>query len=670
MRNRDGKGMKYASPKGSPNRLDVHPRNVRYMPDPTVELWVTEGIKKADALTSRGLCALAITGVFNWRSQHGTLGEWEDVQLRGRRVVVCFDADTRLNRNVARAMARFGRWLRSRGATVEYLVVPSHVGDSLVKGVDDFLAAGGSVDQLRAAMKATPPDLDSINDAFTDSRMAETIADDVLAGHFIWLAGLGWLSWDGRVWASCSEATVGEALRQYVLERFAEESQKLAAGHGDKDTVKGWLAMQSVGRQRSALSLARGIIERQVAELDRHPDLLNTPSGVVDLRTAELLDHDPELLMTKIAGAEYRPGAIHPDWAKALEAVPADVRNWLQLRLGQAITGHMTPDDVLLVFQGGGENGKSTMVEATARAAGGYYLLASHRLLTASLDQHPTELMDLQGVRYVVAEETPEARRLSVVRLKQTVGTPQITARRIAKDPVTFDATHSMFLSTNYRPQVGETDHGTWRRLLLVRFPYTFRKPHESLTGPDDRRGDPGLRQRVKDDPAVSAAVLAWMVEGARRWYEHADRGELPEPPARVVADTRAWRSESDQVLAYVTDRLRFDPQRHVAATDLRLDFNGWLADRGHREWSDRTLASRLEGHDELTRCGVAKKRLRCCPQTAGGLSRPERMFLSDQLPSQYTAYIGLRFAAATELDVDQKEPAFDDGGVQATSSA
>jgi putative DNA primase/helicase len=231
------------------------------------------------------------------------------------------------------------------------------------------------------------------------------------------------------------------------------------------------------------------------------------------------------------------------------------------------------------------------MVEATARAAGEYYLLASHRLLTASPDQHPTELMDLQGVRYVVAEETPEARRLSVVRLKQTVGTPQITARRIAKDSVTFDATHSLFVSTNYRPVVEESDHGTWRRLLLVRFPYTFRKPHEPLTGPDDRRGDPGLRQRVKDDPAVSAAVLAWMVEGARRWYEHADRGELPAPPATVLADTRAWRGESDQVLAYITERLRIDATRHVAGIDLLCDINGWLAERGHREWTPRTLS-------------------------------------------------------------------------------
>ena len=48
VRNRDGKPMKYALPKGSPNRLDVHPRNVRYMADPTVELWVKRALERCD----------------------------------------------------------------------------------------------------------------------------------------------------------------------------------------------------------------------------------------------------------------------------------------------------------------------------------------------------------------------------------------------------------------------------------------------------------------------------------------------------------------------------------------------------------------------------------------------------------------------------------------------
>jgi hypothetical protein len=42
----------------------------------------TEVLKKADSLTSRGLCIVALTGVFNWRAHLGTLGDWEDVPSR------------------------------------------------------------------------------------------------------------------------------------------------------------------------------------------------------------------------------------------------------------------------------------------------------------------------------------------------------------------------------------------------------------------------------------------------------------------------------------------------------------------------------------------------------------------------------------------------------------
>ena len=39
-----------------------------------------------DALTTAGACAVMLSGVFNWRSTHGTLGDWEDIPLRGRKV--------------------------------------------------------------------------------------------------------------------------------------------------------------------------------------------------------------------------------------------------------------------------------------------------------------------------------------------------------------------------------------------------------------------------------------------------------------------------------------------------------------------------------------------------------------------------------------------------------
>lgn len=83
-----GRPVKYLSPAGVNSHLDCHPRNRDRLRDTAVPLWITEGIKKGDSLASRGCCIVTLSGVFNWRSKHGTLGDWEDVPLKGRDVTV------------------------------------------------------------------------------------------------------------------------------------------------------------------------------------------------------------------------------------------------------------------------------------------------------------------------------------------------------------------------------------------------------------------------------------------------------------------------------------------------------------------------------------------------------------------------------------------------------
>ena len=196
---------------------------------------------------------------------------------------------------------------------------------------------------------------------------------------------------------------------------------------------------------------------------------------------------------------------------------------------------------------------------------------------------------------------------------------------------MTFKATHSFFLSTNYRPMVEETDLGTWRRLCLVRFPYTFRKTEEEVFSPEDILGDPTLRARCESDPDVWAAALTWMVEGARRWYE-ANR-VMPEDPMEVEIDTWKWREESDQVLSYLEDRIKFDADRHIAATDLLGDMNDWLKARGQHPWSDKTLASRFGDHDVVSSWRVTPGRVRHSEK----VSRPGNASFFDPNPYHFS---------------------------------
>src|SRR5262245_51710624 len=49
---KDGKVAKYETPKGGRLSLDVHPRVQPLLGKPSEPLWITEGVKKGDALAS------------------------------------------------------------------------------------------------------------------------------------------------------------------------------------------------------------------------------------------------------------------------------------------------------------------------------------------------------------------------------------------------------------------------------------------------------------------------------------------------------------------------------------------------------------------------------------------------------------------------------------------
>ncbi|MGW2213246.1 phage/plasmid primase, P4 family, partial [Streptomyces sp. NPDC001781] len=406
-----------------------------------------------------------------------------------------------------------------------------------------------------------------------------------------------------------------------------------------RSEMDGWRGALAASKLGNLLKLSRGILEAFATDFDSEPDALNCQNGILDMRTGVLTPHDPDRLMTKITGCDYVPGHHHADWDKSLEAIPDSVREWFQIRTGQGLTGHTPPDDLILILQGGGSNAKSTVVDGISKAAGtrnGYHTMVPDKaLLGNASDGHSTELMPLMGARLAVLEETPEAGHLDVNRVKKLAGTEQITARKIRQDNVTFVTTHSLIINTNHKPIVDQTDHGTWRRLALVRFPYTYRKPWEPCTGPMDRRADMTLRERVRTDKRVWEAALAWAVEGARKWYA-ADQ-IFPTLPEDVEKDTLEWRKESDLVLSFIGDCLSFDWNSHVLARELHEVFNKYLADKGHREWTDRTFVSRFGSHDECARNTVQRKKIRA----REGLSSMER---SPKIGVNYQAWLGVRF--------------------------
>jgi hypothetical protein len=153
-------GRKYEQPSkhygGPGNVLDVHPRMRHLIDDTSVEITFVEGIKKADALVSRGIPAVAITGVWNWLSDGEPIPDMLEIPVDGRRVNICFDSDMLHNPNVQDAARRLAEHLASRGAEVWVTYLPDKP-DGSKMGADDFLVAGGTVSELRMLMRRYDP---------------------------------------------------------------------------------------------------------------------------------------------------------------------------------------------------------------------------------------------------------------------------------------------------------------------------------------------------------------------------------------------------------------------------------------------------------------------------------------------------------------------------------
>ena len=191
--------IKYEMPKGEGVRLDCPPTCRPALADPAVPLFITEGQKKADALASRGACAVALLGVWNFKGRNtlgGTtlLADFDYIALNNRAVYLVFDSDVTTKSGVRAALERLTEHLKRKGAVVHMIYLPQP--DNGKTGVDDwFVATGGGVAELTALAegprpqpKAAPPSVTLLDTAPNRmSRPLALIGGRAYAATWVWV---------------------------------------------------------------------------------------------------------------------------------------------------------------------------------------------------------------------------------------------------------------------------------------------------------------------------------------------------------------------------------------------------------------------------------------------------------------------------------------------------
>lgn len=413
-----------------------------------------------------------------------------------------------------------------------------------------------------------------------------------------WVQGWGrWMVWTGQVWQPDSTLAVYDSIRTYMRD-------------------SSWMADNSaIMRKAATISAVEQLAcsDRRYAatvdQWDTDPWTLNTPGGLVDLRTGTMATHDSGAYCTMITNAAPSSTVAdgHPQrWLSFLKDVTEgdeSLIGFLQRVLGYALTGQ-TVEHSLFFAHGGGGNGKSTLLDIVTSIMGNYAVNAPMEVFVATnADRHPTELAMLRGARLVTAVETEEGRRWAESRIKALTGGDRISARFMRQDFFEFSPTFKLFVVGNHKPRLHAVDDAMRRRLHLIPFEARFTAENRDMDMPAKLR-------------AEAAGILRWMIEGCLAWQR-----EGLNPPGRVKAATEAYFANQDTMAEWRSELCETGPdywetpsrmfaswREYSRAAEYPVGTQATFADRmeaaGFRQMRDRRrgrhwLGIRLKAHAE-----------------------------------------------------------------------
>lgn len=440
--------------------------------------------------------------------------------------------------------------------------------------------------------------LESLTDLGNAKRLARRFSDELR-----YVARFGrWYVWDGARWRPDD---TGEALRRCCeLSRLVLAEAATVEDKKERAAFTKWATASQMNRAVvSAMHLARAREELATRHeaFDQHPMLLNAPNGTINLARGELRPHDRAELHSKMTGVAFDPSCPTPRWHAFLEQVLPDsaVRAFVQRSLGYSASGDCG-EHVFFLPHGGGQNGKTTLLNVVQSVLGDYADQAAPDLLLARKhDAHPTEIAELVGKRFVSATEARSGRRLDDAMTKRVTGGDPLRAHFMRQDNFTFLPTHKLWLAVNSLPRVDDASHAMWRRIRRVPFEVQI---------------DPAQRVNNLDQVLVAEegpGILAWLVEGAAAWAA----GGLA-TPFEVELATESYRVDEDHVAQFFEDRLVFDIGFTATSAALRTEYESWAADSAV---GDRQLVSPKVMGERLGERGCRGTKVKACGKQSRG---------------------------------------------------
>jgi len=349
-------------------------------------------------------------------------------------------------------------------------------------------------------------------------------------------------------------------------------------------------SLKSDAMSRGVQSLLRQMGAMIVGEddFDSHHHLLNTPAGVVDLRTGALIDHDPLLLLRQITlvGPDY--AALNdyerycPLFLRVLDNMAAG-REWVIPALRQWFAYCLTGDmrhHALMFLCGPPGVGKSQVVQAVFEILHTYSVIIDESSLSKNGgDAKRFDMADWIGKRMGFMDETQLGMKWDETRMSKVSSADALGAEIKFGRRVKFTNTIKLTVVGNHKPNfVAPETGGLTSRMLLVEA-----EGKEYRNAKDEIKN---LAKRIIEEEGP--AVLMWAIEACVSGYstEGLFREVMVEPRKAAVK----YAKEESLFHQWANSKMEVHPDRDINTEDAHEAFLKFAKEKDHKTYAKLSL--------------------------------------------------------------------------------
>lgn len=381
-----------------------------------------------------------------------------------------------------------------------------------------------------------------------------------------------WMYYDKTRWTADTEGmrakrnakTLADVLVRYSVTASLPDDKR-------QSYIKYAAGMMNYRNRNVMITDAKDLNFFENIELDKDDFFLNCKNCVLDLSgdQPKALEHNADLLLSKICNASYNPVATCTLWEKTVNEImqgDSSKIEYLQKMSGRFLTGDTSEEEFYIFFGAATRNGKSTITELLLYLLGDYATTISPESLAikANKDSRTAspDIAKLAGTRLVVASEPPRRMLFDSSLVKTLTGRDSISARFLHENEFQFKPKFKLVLNSNYLPVINDKTVFSSNRVKVIPFERHFAEKEQNKH----------LKEQLQQE---IDGILNWCIEGLYMY-----RKEGLEPPEAVRTATHEYGEDSDKTGKFISECL-VRSEHNLAAKDVYEKYSQWCNDCG-----------------------------------------------------------------------------------------